>query len=101
MIYITVRLKVEEKTRRVGVRVRYYGFANTGAGAIEAHEARKGTAVRVREDHWKTEFSGKLGTVRDRWGDSDHAAVDVLMEDGRLELFWLPSLDVVDRDIAV
>jgi hypothetical protein len=27
--------------------------------------------------------------------------VDVLLEDGRSELFWLPDLAVVDEDIAV
>ena len=68
---------------------------------MEAHEARRGTVVRVREGHWKTEFGGMLGTVQACWGNSEHAAVDVLMEDGRLELFWLPNLDVVDENIAV
>ena len=68
---------------------------------MEAHEALRGTVVRVREGHWKTEFGGMLGTVQSCWGNSEHAAVDVLMEDGRLELFWLPNLDAVDEDIAV
>jgi len=27
--------------------------------------------------------------------------MDVLLEDGRSELFWLPDLAVVDEDIAV
>jgi hypothetical protein len=66
-----------------------------------AYEARKGTMVRVREGHWKTEFAGMVGTVEKCWGDSDHAAVDVMFEDGHVELFWLPNLDVVDEDIAV
>ena len=68
---------------------------------MEAYEARRGTAVRVREGHWKTDFAGMLGTVQKVWAQSEHAAVDVLMEDGRLELFWLPDLDAVDGDIAV
>jgi len=68
---------------------------------IEGYEARRGTVVRVREGHWKTDFAGMLGTVQKVWGQSEHAAVDVLMEDGRLELFWLPNLDPVDEDIAV
>jgi hypothetical protein len=43
------------------------------------------------------------GTVQNLWGQSEYAAVDVLLEDGRSELFWLPDLAVVDReeDIAV
>lgn len=101
MIYVTARRKGKGKTRVAGARVRPHGSADMGVVLIEAHEASKGTAVRVREGHWKAEFSGKRGTVREVWGDSEHAAVDVLMEDGRLELFWLPNLDVVEGDIAV
>ena len=68
---------------------------------IDWDEARRGTVVRVREGHWKTEFAGMLGTIQDCWGRSEHAAVDVLMEDGRLELFWLPNLDAAAEDVAV
>ena len=57
--------------------------------------------MRVREDHWKADFAGMLGTVQKCWGQSEHADVDVLMENERLELFWLPNLDAVDEDIAV
>jgi hypothetical protein len=68
-----------------------------------AYEARRGTVVRVRQGHWKNDFAGMRGTVQNLWGQSEHAAVDVLLEDGRSELFWLPDLAVVDRegDIAV
>ena len=65
------------------------------------YEALRGTVVRVREGHWKNEFAGMSGTIQKRWGNSEHAAVDVLLEDGRLEVFWLPGLSVVDEDIAV
>jgi hypothetical protein len=70
---------------------------------LQADEARRGTVVRVREGHWKNDFAGMRGTVQNLWGQSEHAAVDVLLEDGRSELFWLADLDVVDRegDIAV
>ena len=68
---------------------------------LEAYDARRGIVVRVREGHWKSDFAGMLGTVQEVWGQSEHAAVDVLMEDGRLELFWLPNLDAVGEDIAV
>ena len=57
--------------------------------------------VRVRENHWKADFASMLGTVQKVWGQSEYAAVDVLMEDGRLELFWLPDLDAVEQDVAV
>ena len=101
MLYITLGWKV--KGRCVGS---VYGFDPTasqtwGVSLIEAYEARRGTVVRVREGHWKTDLAGMLGTVQECWGQAEHAAVDVLMEDGRLELFWLPNLDVVQEDIAV
>ena len=54
----------------------------------------------MREGHWKSQFAGMRDTVQNVWGNSEHAAVDVLLEDGRSELFWLTDLSVVD-DIAV
>ena len=68
---------------------------------MQANEARRGTVVRVREGHWKSQFAGMRGTVRNLWGQSEYAAVDVLLEDGRSELFWLPDLSVVDEGIAI
>jgi len=41
-----------------------------------------------------------FGTIQKCWGNSEHAAVDVLLDDGRLELFWLPDLSVVDDEDA-
>jgi hypothetical protein len=68
---------------------------------LQASNAHRGTVVRVREDHWKKRFAGMSGTVQNLWGDPEHEAVDVLLEDGRSELFWLPDLSVMDDDIAV
>jgi hypothetical protein len=68
---------------------------------LKPYEARRGTMVRVREGHWKKEFAGIYGTIQKCLGNSEHAAVDVLLEDGHLELFWLSDLAVVDEDIAV
>jgi hypothetical protein len=68
---------------------------------MQANEARRGTVVRIRYGHWKSQFSGMTGTVQNNWGHSEHAAVDVLLDDGRSELFWLPDLSVVDEDIAI
>ena len=55
----------------------------------------------MREGHWKSDFAGMLGTVQKVWGQSEHAAVDVLLEERRSELFWLPDLDVASEAIAV
>ena len=68
---------------------------------MQAYEARRGTLVRVKQGHWKAEFAGMLGTVQGCWGLSEHAAVDVLLEDRRSELFWLTDLEVIEGAIAV
>ena len=72
-----------------------------GVNDLQAYEARRGTLVRVKEGHWKAEFAGMVGTVQNCWGQSEHAAVDVLLEDRRSELFWLSDLEVAEEDIAV
>lgn len=68
---------------------------------LKSYEARRGTMVLIREGHWKTELAGMYGTIQKCWGNSEHAAVEVLLEDGHLEFFWLPDLEVVEEDIAV
>jgi len=68
---------------------------------MQAYDARRGTVVRVREDHWKRQLADMRGTVQNLWGQSEYVAVDVLLEDGRSELFWLHDLAVVDEDIAI
>ena len=67
---------------------------------MQANEARRGTMVRVKEGHWKRQFAGMKGTVQHLWGNLEHAAVDVLLEDGRSELFWLADLSVVVEDMS-
>jgi hypothetical protein len=42
-----------------------------------------------------------LGTIQHCWGQSEHAAVEVPLEDRRSEFFWLPDLEVADEAIAV
>jgi hypothetical protein len=51
-----------------------------------------------REGYRKSEFDGMLGTVKRTFGDPDYAAVDVELEDGRLELFWHHQLDKVAEE---
>jgi hypothetical protein len=64
---------------------------------LQAYEARRGKVVYVRQGHWKDEFAGMRGTIQERWGNSEHAAVEVLLEDGSTELFWLADLSEVDE----
>jgi hypothetical protein len=49
--------------------------------------------VQVNDGLWRSEFAGMLGTVEHRWGHPDYPALDVRLEDGRLELFWFHELD--------
>jgi len=57
--------------------------------------------VQVRRGHWKAEFAEMRGTIQERRGNSEHAAVEVLLEDGSTELFWLADLSEVDEPITV
>ena len=68
---------------------------------MQWYEAGRGTLVRIKAGHWKNEFAGMLGTIQYCWGQSEHAAVDVLLEDRRSELFWLTDLEIADEAIAV
>ena len=68
---------------------------------MEWYETHRGTAVRVREGHWKSQFAGMRGTIQESWVSVAHGAVDVLLEDGSLRLFWLSDLSMMDEDIAV
>jgi hypothetical protein len=68
---------------------------------LQAYEARRGKVVWVRHGHWKDEFAGMRGTIQGCWGNSEHAAVEILLEDGSCELFWLADLSEVDEHITV
>ncbi len=64
-----------------------------GNGIVQSHEARPGTAVRVKEGHRRPELEGMGGTIEHCWGSPGYLAVDVRLEDGRSELFWFHQLD--------
>jgi hypothetical protein len=55
---------------------------------VRSREVLRGTRVRVSEGHRKPELRGLLGTVAQRWGNSDYTALLVRLENGRYELFW-------------
>ena len=69
-----------------------------GVDLLVSNEVHPGLMVRVREGYRKSEFDGMLGTVKQTFGHPDYAAVDVQLEDGRLELFWHHQLDKVDEE---
>ena len=68
---------------------------------MQSHEARPGTAVRVKEGYRRPELAGKCGTVRACWGHPNYAAVDVELEDGRSELLWFHEIDTVGERRAL
>jgi hypothetical protein len=90
-----LQLWVQGKGRWLGWGRPPAQLGNHGVNLLEAHEAHMGITVRVKEGHWKSRFSGMRGTVMHRWGHPQHPALDVRLEDGRLELFWFHELDKV------
>jgi hypothetical protein len=53
--------------------------------------------VRVLRSFRKPELEGMQGTIRNCFGDADYPALDVQLEDGRLELFWFHQLEKVEE----
>jgi hypothetical protein len=72
-----------------------------GVSPIEGHEARPGTAVRVKEGYGRPEVEGMGGTIEHCWGSPDYLALDVRLENGRSELFWFHQLETVTPARAV
>ena len=58
---------------------------------MESREARIGTAVGVL-DAGRRLGKGRLGTIERTYGHPDYLAVDVLFEDGSVELYWYYEL---------
>jgi hypothetical protein len=65
--------------------------------SLVRHEAHPGMLVRVIEDRRRPEYVGKLGIIRGSFGSPDYPALDVQLENGRLELFWYHQLEKADR----
>jgi hypothetical protein len=61
------------------------------------HEALIGARVRVLETDRRAELRGKLGTIECRFGHPDYLALDVRLDDGRLELFWAYGLESAEE----
>ena len=61
-----------------------------------SEEAQIGTRVRVRADHRSVQLRGQEGTIQHRWGAPDYVALDVLLDNGLLQLFWFHELRVIE-----
>jgi hypothetical protein len=58
-----------------------------------SEKALVGTKVRVGDFLLRAELRGQVGTITARWGSPHYIALDVLLDDGRTELFWHHELD--------
>jgi hypothetical protein len=58
-----------------------------------SEEALVGMRVRVRESIATADLRGIVGTVAGKWGSPDYLALDVLLDDGRTQLFWHHELE--------
>jgi hypothetical protein len=62
---------------------------------VTSEEARVGRRVKVRRDHRSPYLRESRGTIVRRWGHPDYVALDVLLDDGRSELFWYHELEEI------
>ena len=58
-------------------------------------EALIGARVRVGESGLRSEWHGRTGTITAKWGNPEHLAFDVLLDDGRTQLFWYHELEEI------
>jgi hypothetical protein len=62
---------------------------------LESIEARIGTSVGV-VDVGRRPGKGRVGTIVSTYGHPEHLAVDVLFEDGSVELYWYHELRTME-----
>ena len=65
---------------------------------MQPHEALIGMRVRVLESDRRVELRGMFGTIEHRFGQPKYLALDVLLDDGRLELFWAHKLESAQEE---
>ena len=63
---------------------------------MRSEEARIGAKVMVGEAGLCSEWRGLTGTISGQWGDPGYLALDVLLDDGRTQLFWHYELEQID-----
>ena len=70
-----------------------------GETRMLSEQAHIGKRVRIRADHRSAALRGKVGTIEERWGNPEYIALDVLLDDGRSELFWHHELEEITQSI--
>ena len=64
---------------------------------MQPHEALIGMRVRVLESDRRAELRGMFGKIEHRFGQPKYLALDVLLDDGRSELFWPHGLESAEK----
>jgi hypothetical protein len=64
---------------------------------LQSHEALIGARVKVLETDRRAELRGMLGTIEDYFGHPEYLALDVRLDDGRMELFWAHGLESAEE----
>jgi hypothetical protein len=72
-------------------------LTGTGVSSLQSHEALIGARVRVLETHRRPELRGMFGTIEHRFEHPEYLALDVRLDDGRLELFWAHGLESAEE----
>jgi hypothetical protein len=62
---------------------------------MTAEQARRGTWVRVMDNHRVEERRGLVGKVVARYGGEEYIAVEVRLADGQYRLFWPRDLEEI------
>ena len=60
---------------------------------MDLEDARVGTRVRVLLDYKEPHQQGSVGTIKKRYGMPNYRVFEVLLPDGRMELFWDHQLE--------
>ena len=55
-----------------------------------------GMRVRVSNSLLRADLRGLEGTITGRWGHPAYVALDVLLDDGRTQLFWHHELEDIN-----
>ncbi len=69
----------------------------TGVSFLQSHEALVGARVRVLETDRRPPLRGMFGTIEQRFGHPEYLALDVRLDDGRLELFWAHGVESAEE----
>ena len=64
---------------------------------MQSYELFIGARVRVLETDRSADVRGMYGTIEHRFGHPEYLALDVRLDDGRLELFWAHELESAEE----